>query len=63
VPCNIYTLIVLCLFVLLRFVHLTNAGLTDDDEHMPPQSPRMKGIIQAFVHEVMKQTEVEDNLI
>jgi hypothetical protein len=26
----------------------------DDGEHMPPQSPRMKGIVQASVHEVTK---------
>jgi hypothetical protein len=33
------------------------AGLTDDDEHTPPQSPRMKGIVQALVREVKKHTE------
>jgi hypothetical protein len=33
------------------------AGLTDDDEDMPPQSPRMKGIVQALVREVKKHTE------
>jgi hypothetical protein len=33
------------------------AGLTDDDEHTPLQSPRMKGIVQALVHEVMKHME------
>jgi hypothetical protein len=27
-------------------------GPTDDDEHTPPQSPDMKGIVQAFVREV-----------
>jgi hypothetical protein len=29
----------------------------DNDEHMPPQSPRMKGIVQALVREVKKHTE------
>jgi hypothetical protein len=29
----------------------------DDDEHTPPQSPRMKGIVQALVREVKKHTE------
>jgi hypothetical protein len=33
------------------------AGPMDDDEHMPPQSPRTKGIVQAFVCEVKKHTE------
>jgi hypothetical protein len=33
------------------------AGLTDDDEHTPPQSPRMKGIVQALVCEVKKYTK------
>jgi hypothetical protein len=33
------------------------AGLTDDDEHTPPQSPRTKGIVQALVREVKKHTE------
>jgi hypothetical protein len=33
------------------------AGPTDDDEHMPPQSPRMKGIVQALIHEVKKHME------
>jgi hypothetical protein len=33
------------------------AGPTDDDEHTPPQSPRTKGIVQALVREVKKQTE------
>jgi hypothetical protein len=42
---------------LLCFVLLTMAGLTDDDEHMPPQSPRTMGIIQALVREVKKHTE------
>jgi hypothetical protein len=42
---------------LLCFVHLTTAGLMDDDEHTPPQSPRTKGIIQALVHEVKKHME------
>jgi hypothetical protein len=32
-------------------------GLTDDDEHMPPQSPRTKRIVQALVCEVKKHTE------
>jgi hypothetical protein len=33
------------------------AGLIDDNEHMPPQSPRTKGIVQALVREVKKHTE------
>jgi hypothetical protein len=33
------------------------AGPMDDDEHTPPQSPRMKGIVQALVREVKKHTE------
>jgi hypothetical protein len=33
------------------------AGLTDDDEHMPPQSPHTKGIVQALVPEVKKHME------
>jgi hypothetical protein len=33
------------------------AGLTDDDEHTPPQSPRTKGISQALIREVKKHTE------
>ena len=33
------------------------AGLTDDDEHTPPQSPHTKGIVQALVREVKKHTE------
>jgi hypothetical protein len=33
------------------------AGLTDDDQHTPPQSPRMKGIVQALVREVKKHAE------
>jgi hypothetical protein len=33
------------------------ASPTDDDEHMPPQSPRTKGIVQALVREVKKHTE------
>jgi hypothetical protein len=45
---------------LLYFVHLTMAGLMDDDEHTPPQSPRMKGIVQALVREVKKRTEEID---
>jgi hypothetical protein len=32
-------------------------GPTDDDEHVPPQSPRMKGFVQALVREVKKHTE------
>ena len=32
-------------------------GLTDDDEHTPPQSPRSKGIVPALVCEVKKHTE------
>jgi hypothetical protein len=63
VTCSSYTLIVLGLFLffftcfLLCFVHLTVASPTDDNEHTPPQSPRMKGIIQALVHEVKKHRE------
>jgi hypothetical protein len=63
VPCSSYTLIVLGLFLfffayfLLCFVHLTMVGPTDDNEHTPPQSPHMKGIIQALVREVKKHTE------
>jgi hypothetical protein len=33
------------------------AGLPDDDEHTPPQSPRTKGIVQALVRDVKKHTE------
>jgi hypothetical protein len=33
------------------------AGLMDYDEHTPPQSPRMKGIVQALIREVKKYTE------
>jgi hypothetical protein len=33
------------------------AGLMDDDEHTPPQSPHIKGIVQALVREVKKHTE------
>jgi hypothetical protein len=33
------------------------AGPMDDDEHMPPQSPHAKGIVQALVREVKKHTE------
>jgi hypothetical protein len=33
------------------------AGPTDDDEHMPPQSPRTKGIVHALVREVKKHTK------
>jgi hypothetical protein len=33
------------------------AGPTDDDEHVPPQSPRMKGFVQSLVREVKKHTE------
>jgi hypothetical protein len=32
----------------------------DDDEHMPPQSPCMKGIVQALVRKVKKHTEGTD---
>jgi hypothetical protein len=42
---------------LLCFMHLTMVGPTDDDEHTPQQSPRMKGIVQALVREVKKHTE------
>jgi hypothetical protein len=35
-------------------------GLTDDDEHTPPQPPRTKGIAQALVREVKKHTEGTD---
>jgi hypothetical protein len=37
------------------------AGPVDDDQHMPPQSPRTKGIVQALVREVKKHTEGLDN--
>jgi hypothetical protein len=33
------------------------AGPTNDDEHMPPQSPCMNGIVQALVREVKKHKE------
>jgi hypothetical protein len=33
-------------------VHFTIAGPVDDDEHMPPQSPHMSGIVQDLVCEV-----------
>jgi hypothetical protein len=33
------------------------AGLMDDDEHTPPQSPRTKGIVQALVRDAKKHTE------
>jgi hypothetical protein len=33
------------------------AGPVDDVEHMPPQSPHTKGIVQALVREVKKHTE------
>jgi hypothetical protein len=36
-------------------------GPADDDQHMPPQSPDMKGIVQALVHEVKKHTKGLDN--
>jgi hypothetical protein len=36
------------------------AGPMDDDEHMPQQSPRTKGIVQALVREVKKHTEIID---
>jgi hypothetical protein len=45
---------------LLCFVLLTVAGPMDDDEHMPPQSPRTKGIVQTLVREVKKHTEAID---
>jgi hypothetical protein len=35
-------------------------GPPNDDEHTPPQSPRTKGIVQAFVREVKKHTEAID---
>jgi hypothetical protein len=44
-------------YFLLCFVHVTMAGLTNDDEHTPPQSPRTKGIVHALVCEVKKHTE------
>jgi hypothetical protein len=37
------------------------AGLADDDQHTPPQSPRTKGIVQALVREVKKHMEGLDN--
>jgi hypothetical protein len=36
-------------------------GPADDDQHTPPQSPHMKGVVQALVHEVEKHTEGLDN--
>jgi hypothetical protein len=33
------------------------ASPTDDDEHMPPQSPHTNGIVQALVREVKKHME------
>jgi hypothetical protein len=42
-------------------MHLTMAGLVDDDQHTPPQSPRTKGIVQALVCEVKKHMEELDN--
>jgi hypothetical protein len=61
VPCSSYTLIVLGLFI---FLHLFSSLFCaphhdpmDDDEHTPPQFPRTKGIVQAFVREVKKHTE------
>jgi hypothetical protein len=38
-------------------MHLTMAGLTDDADHTPPQSPCAKGIVQALVCEVKKHME------
>jgi hypothetical protein len=65
-PCKCYTLIVLAfcsssLPFLFVSVHLTMVGLADDDQHMPPQSPLMKSIVQALVHEVKKHIEGLDN--
>jgi hypothetical protein len=37
------------------------AGLVDDDQPMPPQSPRTKGIVQDLLREVKKHTEGLDN--
>jgi hypothetical protein len=37
------------------------AGPANDDQHTPPQSPRMKGIVQALVPRVQKHTEGDDN--
>jgi hypothetical protein len=37
------------------------AGQANDDQHTPPQSPYMKCIVQALVHEVKKHTEGLDN--
>jgi hypothetical protein len=37
------------------------AGLADNDQHMPPQSPCTKGIVQALMREVKKHTEGLDN--
>jgi hypothetical protein len=42
-------------------MHLTMAGLADDDQHTPPQSPCTKGIVQALVSEVKKHMEGLDN--
>jgi hypothetical protein len=44
-------------YFLLCFVLLIMAGPTDDDEHTPPQCPRMKGTVQALVREVKKHTK------
>jgi hypothetical protein len=33
------------------------AGLTNDNEHTPPQSPRTKGIVQSLVREVKNHTK------
>jgi hypothetical protein len=41
-------------------MHLTIARSADDDQHTP-QSPRMKGVVQALVCEVKKHTEGLDN--
>jgi hypothetical protein len=53
--------VLLYLFSSLFLVHLTTAGLTDDVEHTPPQSPHTQRIIQALVREVKKHTEGLDN--
>jgi hypothetical protein len=37
------------------------AGLAGDDQHTPPQSPRMKGTVQALVLELKKHTKGPDN--
>jgi hypothetical protein len=37
------------------------AGPVDNDQHMPPQAPHRKGIVQSLVREVKKHMERLDN--